>query len=140
MWRRGVAPTRSLEWLQRAEKEPPPRLGGEEDGRGQITLTEGDVSSAPENASRTTILLRLFFVARRCTLARLAFLAFTGFNFLAFARPTAFLATRAFRDRVLANLVAFVALIGLAFRRFAFKRFAFTRLAFSFFAMSHLPS
>jgi hypothetical protein len=80
------------------------------------------------------MLLRLFFVARRCTLARLAFLAFTGFNVLAFTRPAAFLATRDFRKRVLAILVAFVALIGLAFRRFAF-----TRLAFTFFAMSHLP-
>jgi hypothetical protein len=138
-----VSPPRALLSGSKGHRKSPPssRLGAEKEGRGQITLTEGvDVSSAPENASRTTILLRLFFVARRCTLARLAFLAFTGFNFLAFARPTAFLATRAFRDRVLANLVAFVALIGLAFRRFAFKRFAFTRLAFSFFAMSHLPS
>jgi hypothetical protein len=73
-------------------------------------------------------------VARRCTLARLAFLAFTGFNFLAFARLVAFLATRALRKLVLALLVAFVVLTGLAFRRFAF-----TRLAFFLFATSRLP-
>jgi hypothetical protein len=73
-------------------------------------------------------------VARRCTLARLTFLALTGFNFLAFTRLVAFLATRAFRKLVLAFLVAFVALV-----RLAFRRFAFTRLAFFLFAMSRLP-
>jgi hypothetical protein len=77
------------------------------------------------------MLLRLFLVARRCTWARLAFLAFIGFNFLASARLVAFLATRAFRKLVLALLVAFVALAGSAF-----SRFAFTRLAFFLFATS----
>ena len=74
--------------------------------------------------------MRLFFVARRWTLARLAFLAFTGFDFLAFTRLVTFLATRAFRERVLAILVAFVAL-----NRLALVRLAFARLAFTFFAM-----
>jgi hypothetical protein len=72
-------------------------------------------------------------VARRCTLARLAFFAFIGFAFLAFTRLVAFLVTRAFRKLVLALLVAFVALTGLAF-----SRLAFTRLAFFLFAMSCL--
>jgi hypothetical protein len=100
-------------------------------------FTGGVISRLPsglEDASRATILLRLFLVARRCTLARLAFFAFIGFDFLAFARLVAFLATRAFRKLVLALLVAFVALAGLAFRRFAL-----TRLAFFLFAMSRLP-
>ena len=80
------------------------------------------------------MLLRLFFVTLRCNLARLAFLAFTGFSFLAFTRLVAFLANRAFRKLVLALLVAFVALV-----RLAFRRFTFTRLALFLFAMSRLP-
>jgi hypothetical protein len=97
-------------------------------------FTAAGVSSAPDNASRATMLLRLFLVARRCTLARLAVFAFTGFDVLAFTRLVAFLATLAFRKLVLARLVALVGLACLALTRFAFTRFAFT-----FFAMAKLP-